>query len=154
MQVWRCAATVIDLELCSDGVGLLLEAAGCGYFGCRRYHEPLLDRARSRFIERVRAWLPPSPPSRSTMSWGADAAKIRIGDARTAEGELEVHVDGCDTPALAVLAARPGGACDRRNDAAGAATAAACRAVTICAYASHGRTRNPLWALDWIEIGE
>jgi hexosaminidase len=83
---------------------------------------------------------------------GADAAKVRVGDARTPEGELEIHIDGCETlpltlplplaatraevtilPALR-LPVLPG-----RHD--------------ICLRFARPRL-DPMWALDWAEIGE
>ena len=54
---------------------------------------------------------------------GADAAKIRVGGTRTAEGELEIHADGCDTPAIASLPLARGQSV-RRDGSAGAAAAA------------------------------
>ncbi len=84
---------------------------------------------------------------------GADTAKIRIGDARTAEGELEIHVDGCAAPVLAWLPLAP---------AAGGAGVTVLPAQRLPRLAGRhdlclrfARPRlDPLWALDWIEIGE
>jgi hexosaminidase len=84
---------------------------------------------------------------------GADTAKIRVGDARTAEGELEIHVDGCDTPARALLPL---------------ASAASLPGVTtlpeqrlprlpgrhdLCLRFARPRL-DPQWAIDWVEVGE
>jgi hexosaminidase len=84
---------------------------------------------------------------------GADAAKIRIGDARTAEGELEIHVDGCDTPPLALLPL---------------ALAAGAKSVTtlpaqqlprlpglhdLCLRFARPQP-EPIWAIDWVQVGE
>ena len=89
--------------------------------------------------------MPPSRPLPFNYEIGADAAKIRVGDARTAEGELEIHVDGCDTPARGSPAARAGGGQQRRDDPAGAANCPACRDSTICACVSRVR--------GWIPCG-
>jgi hexosaminidase len=84
---------------------------------------------------------------------GAEAAKIRVGGTRTPEGELEIHADGCDTPAIAGLPL---------------AAAANASGVTIlpaqqlprlpgrhdlCLRFARPRL-DPMWALDWVEIGE
>jgi hexosaminidase len=146
-----------DLERCSDGIGLLLEPAGASTPAGA--NTPLaVDIMNPCWIDRgvdlsdgprITAAVAPLP---FNYEIGADAAKIRVGDARTAEGELEIHVDGCGTPALVV----PLGA------------AAHARGVTIlparqlprlsgrhdlCLRFARPRL-DPLWALDWIEIGE
>src|ERR1700681_313010 len=88
-----------DLELCSDGIGLLLEPNGA--------NTPLsVDIMNPCWIDRgvdlsggprLVAAVAPLP---FNYELGADASKIRVGDARTAEGELEVHVGGCDAPSV------------------------------------------------------
>ncbi len=141
-----------DLVLCSDGVGLLLEPAGAATSVAVDIMNPCwIDRgvdlsAGPRMIAAVAA-LP------FNFELGADAAKIRIGEARTAEGELEVHVDGCDTPALAVLPLAAAA------HATGVTTLPAQRLPRIagrhdlCLRFARPH-RDPLWALDSIEIGE
>jgi hexosaminidase len=141
-----------ELELCSDGVGLLLEPAGAATSVAVDIMNPCwiehgVDLSAGPRLVAAVAALP------FNFELGADAAKIRIGEARTAEGELEVHVDGCDTPALAVLPLAAAA------HATGVTTLPAQRLPRIA-----GRHdlclrfvrphRNPLWALDWIEIGE
>jgi hexosaminidase len=141
-----------QLQLCSDGVGLLLEPAGAATSlavdimnPCWIEHEVDLS-AGPRLVAAVAA-LP------FNFELGADAAKVRIGEARTAEGELEVHVDGCDTPALAVLPLAAAA------QATGVTTLPAQRLPRIagrhdlCLRFARPH-RDPLWALDWIEIGE
>jgi hexosaminidase len=83
---------------------------------------------------------------------GADAAKIRVGDARTAVGELEIHIDGCETPPITLPlapAAMRGGVtmlpATRLPILAGR--------HDICLRFARPRL-DPLWALDWVEIGE
>jgi hexosaminidase len=84
---------------------------------------------------------------------GVDAAKIRVGDARTAEGELEIHVDGCDTPALALLPLAPAA------NAKGVTTLTAQQLPRLpgqhdlCLRFARPRL-SPLWAIDWIQVGE
>jgi hexosaminidase len=141
-----------QLELCSDGIGLLLEPAGAS--------APLaVDIMNPCWIERG-ADLSTGPSVTAAVAAlpfnyqiGADMAKIRIGDARTTDGELEIRVDGCTAPALAWLPLAP---------VAGAAGVTVLPAQRLPRLAGRhdlclrfARPRlDPLWALDWIEIGE
>jgi hexosaminidase len=141
------------LELCSNDIGLLLQAGAAA-------NAPLavdimnpcwIDRgvdlsAGPRIIAAVAA-LP------FNYQIGADAAKIRVGDASTAEGELEIHVDGCDTPARSRLPLAPAA------DAKEVVTLPAQHLPRLpgrhdlCLRFARPRL-DPLWALDWVEIGE
>jgi hexosaminidase len=142
-----------ELELCSNGVGLLLEPGGEGSSD----HRPLaldimnpcwiyrdVDLAKGPQVLAAVAALP------FNYELGLDTAKIRVGDNRTPEGELEVHVDGCDTATFSVLPL----------------AAAANRRLTqlpaqrlpplpgrhdLCLRFARPRL-DPLWALDWVEI--
>jgi hexosaminidase len=141
-----------QLELCSDDIGLLLEPAGAS--------EPLaVDIMNPCWIDRG-VDLSTGPSVTAAVAAlpfnyqiGADTARIRIGDARTAEGELEIRVDGCAAPALAWLPLAP---------AAGAAGVTVLPAQRLPRLAGRhdlclrfARPRlDPLWALDWIVIGE
>lgn len=147
-----------DLERCSDGIGLLLQPGADA--GTGRANAPLaVDIMNPCWMDRgvdlsggpqILAAVAPLP---FNYEIGSDAAKIRVGDARTAEGELEIHADGCDTPALATLplAAAAG--------SEGITTLAAQRLPRLpgrhdlCLRFARPRL-DPLWALDWIEIGE
>jgi hexosaminidase len=150
-----------DLELCSDAIGLLLEPSGGGKHSAgAAARSPLaVDIMNPCWIDRgvdlsegprVVAAVAALP---FNYQIGTDAAKIRVGDARTAEGELEIHVDGCDTPALGRLPL---------------ATAVDAKDVTVlpaqrlprlpgrhdlCLRFARPRL-DPQWALDWVEIGE
>jgi hexosaminidase len=141
-----------ELQLCSNGVGLLLEPAGAATSlavdimnPCWIEHGVDLS-AGPRLVAAVAA-VP------FNFELGADAAKVRIGEARTAEGELEVHVDDCDTPALAVLPLAAA------TQATGVTMLPAQRLPRIagrhdlCLRFARPH-RDPLWALDWVEIGE
>ncbi|MGC2029903.1 MAG: family 20 glycosylhydrolase [Steroidobacteraceae bacterium] len=141
-----------ELELCSDRVGLLLEPEGAATSVAVDIMNPCwiehgVDLSAGPRLVAAVAALP------FNFELGADAAKIRIGEARTAEGELEVHVDGCDTPALTVLPLAAAA------HATGVTTLPAQRLPRIagrhdlCLRFARPH-RNPLWALDWIEIGE
>jgi hexosaminidase len=142
-----------DLELCSDGIGLLLQpSAGTSNPLAVDIMNPCwMDRSVDlsggpQILAAVVA-LP------FNFEIGADLPKIRIGDARTAQGELEIHVDSCDTPAVAVL---PLGAA---ADTGEVTTLPRLRLPRLpgrhdlCLRFARPRL-DPLWALDWIELGE
>src|SRR5258708_5770239 len=151
-----------DLELCSDAIGLLLEPADRGNAarGARAANAPLaVDIINPCWIDRgvdlsggprITAAVAPLP---FNYEIGADAARIRVGDARTPEGELEIHVDGCDTPARALLPLAPAAG------AKGMTTLPAQRLPPIpgrhdlCLRFARPRL-DPLWAIDWVETGE
>jgi hexosaminidase len=142
-----------DLDLCSDAIGLLLEPAGGGE------HPLAVDIMNPCWIDRgvdlsggprIIAAVAPLP---FNYELGTDAAKIRVGDARTAEGELEIHVDGCDTPALAFAPLAPAAS------GRGVTTLPAQRLPRLpgrhdlCLRFARPRL-DPLWAIDWVEVGE
>jgi hexosaminidase len=143
-----------ELELCSDGVSLLLEpdAFGSGprplfaidimnpcwiYKGADLSHGARLAAAVGQ--------LP------FNFEIGADAQKIRVGDARTAEGELEVRVDGCDGAPVVTepLVAMPAG--KLVNQLPGIALPARPGQHDVCLRFARPRL-DPMWALDWVEI--
>ena len=143
-----------QLELCSNGVGLLLEpSGGAGSDAplavdimnpCWIYRGADLTRG-PRFTAAV-------APLPFNYELGADAAKIRVGDARSPEGELEIHIDGCETPPI-MLPLAPAAMRD------GVTILPAHRLPTlpgrhdICLRFARPRL-DPMWALDWAEIGE
>ena len=140
-----------QLELCSDGIGLLLEPAGASAPLAVDIMNPCwidhgVDLSAGPSITAAVAALP------FNYQIGADTAKIRVGDARTAEGELEIHVDGCAAPASAWLPLAPA-------PAEGVTILPAQRLPRLagrhdlCLRFARPRL-DPLWALDWIEIGE
>jgi len=143
-----------QLELCSNGIGLLLEpSAGAGSDApfavdimnpCWIYRGADLTRG-PRFTAAV-------APLPFNYELGADAAKIRVGDARSPEGELEIHIDGCETPPI-MLPLAPAAMRD------GVTILPAHRLPTlpgrhdICLRFARPRL-DPLCAIDWAEIGE
>jgi hexosaminidase len=150
-----------DLELCSDAIGLLLEPGHRGdAAGARAANAPLaVDIMNPCWIDRgvdlsggprIVAAVAPLP---FNYELGADTAKIRVGDARSAEGELEIHADACDTPALALVPLAP--AASNR----GVTTLPAQRLPRLpgrhdlCLRFARPRL-DPLWAIDWLEVGE
>jgi len=145
-----------DLQLCSNRIGLLLEpAAGQASGGAPIAIDIMnpcwidrdVDLSGGKNIVASVAALP------FNFALGADAAAIALGRARTPEGELEVHLDTCDTPAIAslplapamanhgvtVLPAQPLPSFPGRHD--------------LCLKFARPRL-DPMWALDWVEIGE
>jgi hexosaminidase len=141
------------LELCSNSIGLLLPAGAAA-------NAPLavdimnpcwIDRgidlsAGPRIIAAVVA-LP------FNYQIGADAAKIRVGDASTAEGELEIHVDGCDTPARSRLPLAPAALTKEVTTLPAQHLPRLPGRHDLCLRFARPRL-DPLWALDWVEIGE
>jgi hexosaminidase len=83
---------------------------------------------------------------------GADAGKIRVGDARSSAGELEIYADRCDGEPIATL------------PLAGARAAGVTALTRTPLPARPGvhdlcmrfarPTLDPIWAIDWVEIGE
>ncbi|HKC15161.1 MAG TPA: family 20 glycosylhydrolase [Steroidobacteraceae bacterium] len=142
-----------ELELCSDGIGLLLEpppgAAPPGTIvaldlmnPCWMYREVDLTHGAH-----VTAAVVPLP---FNFEIGADAQKIPVGDARSAVGELEIRVDSCSAPPLATLTLTSG------------TTLTALPAVQLTPLTGRHDlclrfarpALNPMWALDWVEITE
>jgi len=142
-----------ELELCSNGVGLLLEpSAGAAPDAplavdimnpCWIYRDVELGNA-SRLTAAVAA-LP------FNYELGLDAAKIRVGDNRTPVGELEVHVDGCDTASLGVLPLAPAAAKDGITELPPLKLPPLSGRHDVCLRFARPRL-DPLWALDWVEI--
>jgi hexosaminidase len=145
--------TSLDLELCSNGVGLLLEpSAGATPDAplavdilnpCWIYREVELGRA-SRLTAAVAA-LP------FNYELGSDAAKIRVGDNRTPVGELEVHLDGCDTASLGVLPLAPAAGEHGITELPALKLPPLSGRHDVCLRFARPRL-DPLWALDWVEI--
>ena len=142
-----------ELELCSNGVGLLLEpSAGAAPDAplavdimnpCWIYRDVELGNA-SRLTAAVAA-LP------FNYELGLDAAKIRVGDNRTPVGELEVHVDGCDTASLGVLPLAPAAGKDGITELPALKLPPLSGRHDVCLRFARPRL-DPLWALDWVEI--
>ena len=140
-----------QLAPCGNAVGLLLEPAGGAARAplavdimnpCWIYRGADLSRGA-----RISAAVVPLP---FNYELGPDAAHIRVGDARTAAGELEVHIDGCDTPPAALLPLAPAVMRDGGELAAQALPAGAGR-HDVCLRFARPRL-DPVWALDWAQI--
>jgi hexosaminidase len=142
-----------ELELCSNGIGLLLEpSAGAAAVAplavdilnpCWIYRDVELGRA-SRVTAAVAA-LP------FNYELGLDTAKIRVGDNRTPVGELEVHVDGCDTAVLGVVPLAPAAGKEGSTELPALKLPPLSGRHDVCLRIARPRL-DPLWALDWVEI--
>ena len=144
-----------DLEPCSDGIGLLLEPAGA-----RTANAPLaidimnpcwmdrgVDLSEGPRIVAAVAALP------FNYEIGTDVAKIRVGDERTTEGELEIHVDSCDAPVLTTLPLAPAVGRNVSTTLPAQRLPRLPGRHDLCLRFARPRL-DPLWALDWLEIGE
>ena len=156
-----------ELDLCSDGVGLLLEPSGDRGAGaaplagaplagdaplavdimnpCWIYRDVELSHG-ARILAAVAA-LP------FNFELGADALKIRIGDNRTPQGELEVHVDGCDTAPVVVLPLAPASEHEGITALPALTLPPLPGRHDVCLRFARP-SLDPLWALDWVELGD
>jgi hexosaminidase len=145
-----------DLELCSNGVGLLLEPSGNGgstraplavdiMNPCWIYRDA--DLAHGPQVLAAVAALP------FNYELGSDAAKIRVGNNQTPEGELEVHVDGCDTAAFIVLPLAAAAHHDGVTVLPAQKLPPLAGRHDLCLRFARP-SLDPLWALDWVEIGD
>jgi hexosaminidase len=152
-----------QLDLCSNRVGLLLQPD----HGRTSRDAPLavdimnpcwiyrsVDLSRSHRIVASVARLP------FNYELGAETASVRVGDARTPIGELDIHIDTCDSPVVASVplasAAAVGGVVrlpPLELAAQLSVPAQPQRKHDLCLRFARPRL-DPLWALDWIEIGE
>ncbi len=144
------------LDLCSEGIALALEADSAA--GAER---PIvrLDIMNPCWIYRA-ADLTAAPALVAAVGQipfnyqiGTDAAKVRVGDARSAAGELEVRIDGCDGEPVALL---PLAAADGRlgiTTLSGVRLPARPGRHDVCLRFARP-TLDPMWALDWVDIAE
>ena len=143
-----------ELQLCSDGVSLLLEPNAFGteprpLFAldimnpCWIYKDADLSRG-----VRLTAAVGQLP---FNFEIGADAQKIRVGDARTPEGELQVRIDGCDGSPVATQALSPMPAGMLVSALPEINLPARAGRHDVCLRFARPRL-DPMWALDWVEI--
>jgi len=144
------------LQLCTDGIGLLLEpAAGGAGSGT-----PIaIDIMNPCWIDRG-VDLSTGPrltaavaPLAFNYAVGADVGKIRVGDAQTADGELEVRIDGCDRPPALRLALAPAARQAAVTELPPRRLPRIAGRHDLCLRFARPRL-DPQWGLDWIRIGE
>jgi hexosaminidase len=146
-----------ELDQCSNRVGLLLEPVARA--GTSAADAPIaVDIMNPCWIYRG-VDLQQGPSMVAAVAalpfnyeLGPDAASIRVGDARSLFGELEIHLDGCDGTPLALLPLAPAG------NRAGVTVLPAQRLPPltgrhdICLKFARPRL-DPMWGLAWVEIG-
>jgi hexosaminidase len=141
-----------QLAPCGNAIGLLLEPAGGASRAplaadimnpCWIYRGADLSQG-----PRISAAVVPLP---FNYELGLDAAKIRVGDNRTPVGELEVHVDGCDTASLGILPLAPATGKDGTTELPALKLTPLSGRHDVCLRFARPRL-DPLWALDWVEI--
>jgi hexosaminidase len=134
-----------ELELCSDGVGLLLEAGkgGQAIEGARETSIVALDIMNPCWIWRhvnlshavkVRASMVALP---FNFELGDDAKKIQLGK----KSQFEIRVDKCDGPPLATAPL----------NTLVAHLPAMAGSHDLCMRFARPRL-DPMWALDWVEV--
>jgi hexosaminidase len=144
-----------ELQLCSDGVSLLLEpnAFGSGprpLFAldimnpCWIYKDA--DLSHGARLSAAVGQLP------FNFEIGADAQKIRVGDARSPEGDLEVRIDDCDGSPVLTQPLPPMPAGRLVNQLRAVDLPARPGRHDVCLRFARPRL-DPMWALDWVEIG-
>lgn len=144
-----------ELSACGNSVGLLLDPPGFAIPDaplaidvvnpCWIYHGVDLSSA-----PQFSAAVAPLP---FNYELGPVTAQIRVGDARSAIGELEVHVDSCDRPAAALLELPPGAATPRLTHLPAVRLPAMTGRHDLCLRFARP-SLDPLWALDWAQVGE
>jgi hexosaminidase len=84
---------------------------------------------------------------------GDDARKIRVGDAHSASGELEARLDGCDGEPVATLPLAPAATSSAVTVLPAATLPARAGRHDVCLKFARP-SLDPMWALDWVEVGE
>jgi hexosaminidase len=140
--------------LCSDGVPLLLEPNAFGTGARPLFALDIMnpcwiykgaDLSRGARLTASVGQLP------FNFEIGADAQKIRVGDARTTEGELEVRIDTCDGPVVVTQALPPMPADKLVNPLREIALPVRPGRHDVCLRFARPRL-DPMWALDSVEI--
>ena len=144
------------LELCSDRISLALEIDS----------PPVVPRPVARFDIMEPCWIyrgvDLGRPTTLRASVGTvpfnyqigdDAAKIRVGDARSPVGELEVRLDGCEGAPLVRLPLEPAAQRLGSTPLPSVTLPARPGAHDLCLRFARP-TLDPMWALDWVEVGE
>jgi hexosaminidase len=143
-----------ELDLCSDGVSLLLEpngnAAGERPIFALDIMNPCwiyrgVDLSRGAQLTASVGQLP------FNFEIGAEAQKIRVGNSRGSEGELEVRVGGCESPVQATQAVAPIPSNAWTNTLPPITLLAQPGRHDVCVRFARPRL-DPMWVLHWLEI--
>jgi hexosaminidase len=143
-----------QLDLCSNDVGLLLEPRGAGNSG----NTPLtVDIMNPCWIYRG-VDLSHGPQIAAAVSalpfnyeLPGDIGKIHVGDNRTANGELEARVDGCEGAVLETLPLPAAASAQAPAELAKRKLPSIAGRHDICLRFARPAV-DPLWAIDWVEI--
>ncbi|HEX4859620.1 MAG TPA: family 20 glycosylhydrolase, partial [Rhizomicrobium sp.] len=133
-----------ELKLCSERLPLAL-ASGHGAVlvdildPCWIYEKADLDGVAG--IEAGVVQLP------FNFSIGADRDRIALRPPRTQAGELEVHLDGCDTAPIAVVPLAPSGATGKVS-----APLAGLSGVHDLCFVFTQKSVDPFWALNFVQL--
>jgi hexosaminidase len=82
---------------------------------------------------------------------GADVGKIRVGDAHTPAGELEVRVDNCDGAAIVTV---PLAAAALTGESRLRAALPVLPGTHDLCFRFARPALDPMWAVDWLALGE
>jgi hexosaminidase len=106
---------------------------------------PAIDLTRARTLTAAVGQVP------FNFQIGRDIEAIRLRPPRTAAGELEMRLDGCEGAPLAVLPLAPAAG----NDAVTVLPAAELpplKGTHALCFTFTQRTLDPLWAIDWVQL--
>jgi len=84
---------------------------------------------------------------------GKDVESIHLNPPRTPAGELEVRLDRCDGAPVAVLPLAPAAGNDAVTVLPAATLARQSGAHSLC-FRFAQRTLDPLWTIDWVQLGQ
>ena len=143
-----------ELDLCSYGVGLLLEPSGARNSGdaplavdimnpCWIYRG--VDLSHGPRIAAAVSALP------FNYELPGEVAKIQVGDNRTPVGELEVRIDGCGGRVLEALPLPAAASAQDLAELTGRKLPSISGRHDLCLRFARPSV-DPLWALDWVEI--
>jgi hexosaminidase len=139
-----------ELELCSDGVGLLLDSPG-GEAEAAPLALDIMDPCwiyRDADLAAGRGFRVRAVPLPFNFELAADRARVRLGTPGGEVAELEVHVGNCAAPAAAVIVLDGS---PHAQQLSGVLPAVGGRHDVCLRFARPAI--EPLWALDWVELG-
>jgi hexosaminidase len=143
-----------ELDLCGDAIPLLLEPNGYGAGERPIYALDIMNPCWIyRGVDLTRGAKLAASVGKLPFNFeiGEAAQKIRVGDARSTEGELEVRIDGCDGDPVATkeLTAVP----DKAWTITVPQIELPPRAGRHDVCLKFARPKlDPMWALDWVRI--
>jgi hexosaminidase len=136
-----------ELKLCSERLPLALASAGKVFLvdilnPCWIYEKADLDGIVQ--VDVGAAQLP------FNFSIGSDRDRIALRPSRTSEGELEVHLDSCDTAPAAIVPLGP--AVRRGAIRTFSAPLAGHGGVHDLCFVFTGKSLDPFWALNFVQL--